>query len=205
MSASLAQRSRARMQSRTKKQNPEQLALFAKRLSNLNSIYNYSSPAIFKELLATLINEPLNTKTQLKIEKFLQSQALALNQANLDSDKSKLGYGKISNEITLLFLKSKESLIKLISNYKTNLILGKPELTSLFSRIIFNLDVDFIISIFYGRILVIIANREQLNKRNTMLDVAIGLGKEIIKAYLLHLYKTASSQYEGRNYSAKWT
>jgi hypothetical protein len=55
----------------------------------------------------------------------LQSQALALNQANLDSDKSKLGYGKISNEITLLFLKSKESLVKLISNYKTNLILEK--------------------------------------------------------------------------------
>ena len=38
------------------------------RLSNLNSIYNSSSP-IFKELLLTLINEPFNETTQIKIEK----------------------------------------------------------------------------------------------------------------------------------------
>lgn len=57
---------------------------------------------------------------QLKIEKFLHNQVLKFNEANLASGKAS-GYIKISNEIILLFLKSNESLEKLILNYKTNL------------------------------------------------------------------------------------
>lgn len=171
------------------------LTSFNKRLINLNSIYNSSSP-IFKQLLVTLTNSPLNETTQLKIEKFLQNQALELNESNLVSGKSELGYAKTSNEIILLFLKSKESLEKLILNYKTNLILEDAELSDLLTRIIYNLDINFIINILYGRVLVIISNREQISNKNIMIDVAISLGKEIIKKYLFDLYNTQTEAIE---------
>lgn len=171
------------------------LTSFNKRLINLNSIYNSSSP-IFKQLLVTLTNSPFNETTQLKIEKFLQNQALELNESNLVSGKSELGYAKTSNEIILLFLKSKESLEKLILNYKTNLILEDAELSDLLTRIIYNLDINFIINILYGRVLVIISNREQISNKNIMIDVAISLGKEIIKKYLFDLYNTQTKAIE---------
>lgn len=46
------------------------------RVEKLNSIYNSDSP-IFRELLDTLMNEPHNNMTQLKIEKYL------INQGNI--------------------------------------------------------------------------------------------------------------------------
>jgi hypothetical protein len=50
--------------------------------SKLNPIYTSFSP-IFKELLTILNTEPLNNKTQLKIEKFLLNQAKELNTTKI--------------------------------------------------------------------------------------------------------------------------
>jgi hypothetical protein len=154
-------------------------------LSNLNSIYNSSSP-IFEKLLITLVNGPLNETTQLKIEKFLKNQASELNKEKLESGESY----KISNAIILQFLESKKSLEKLIENYKTNLILEDEELSILFSKIMYNLDTDFIISIIYGSLLNIIAASQQVNKHNMMLEVTTKLGKEIVQNYIFNSYNT---------------
>jgi DNA-dependent RNA polymerase len=156
------------------------------RLSNLASIYNSSSP-IFKELLETLNNEPLNDTTQLKIEKFLLDQAAELNNENLESGEGNK-HSNISNALTLEFIESKKILAKLIKNYQTNLKLEDAELTSLASRIMCSMDAKFLIAISYGRILNIINSHQQVNKLNKFLEVSIELGKEIVKKYLLDSY-----------------
>jgi hypothetical protein len=89
------------------------------RLSNLTSIYNFTSP-IFKKLFEILTNEPLNRTTQLKIEKFLFDQASEYNKKKLESGKD-YSHNKISNALTLEFVESKKILEKLIKNYRTNL------------------------------------------------------------------------------------
>ena len=81
------------------------------RLSNLASIYNSSSP-IFKELLETLNNEPLNETTQLKIEKFLLDQAAEFNNEKLESGEGNK-HSNISNALTLEFIESKKILVKI--------------------------------------------------------------------------------------------
>ena len=105
------------------------------RLSQLNPIYNLSSP-IFKELLTILNNEPLNNKTQLKIEKFLLNQAEELNTKKIASGEENK-YNKFSNAVILEFTESKKILAKLIKNYKTNLKTEESNDLSSFSSRIF--------------------------------------------------------------------
>ena len=164
------------------------------RLSNLASIYNSSSP-IFKELLETLNNEPLNETTQLKIEKFFVRSSAprsALRRAEFNNENLESGEGNkhsnISNALTLEFIESKKILAKLIKNYQTNLKLEDAELTSLASRIMCSMGVNFLIAISYGRILNIINSHQQVIKLNKFIEVSIELGKEIVKKYLLDSY-----------------
>lgn len=83
----------------------------------------------------------------------------------------------------------KSSLHKLIKNYKINLNLKNDKLSSLNTQIINNIDINFLISIIYGRILIIISNNQLLNNKTYLTDVTINLGKEMINKYNLDCYK----------------
>ena len=155
------------------------------RLSNLTSIYNFTSP-IFKKLYEILTNEPLNKITQLKIEKILFDQASEYNKEKLESGKD-YSHNKISNAIILEFAESKKILEKLIKNYQTNLKL--EEVPDLASRIMSSMDSKFLTSISYGRILTILNTGQQNCKQNNLLDISIELGKEIINKYILDSYQ----------------
>ena len=52
-----------------------------------------------------------------------------------------------------------------------------------------NLDIEFLITIMYGRILTIISNNQLLNNKTYQLDVTINLGKEMVNKYNLDCYK----------------
>jgi hypothetical protein len=83
----------------------------------------------------------------------------------------------------------KSSLHKLINNYKINLNLKNDKLSSLNTQIINNIDIEFLINIIYGRILIIISNNQLLNNKTYLTDVTINLGKEMINKYNLDCYK----------------
>jgi hypothetical protein len=71
-------------------------------VSKLNSIYN-SDSSIFKELLNTLNNDPLDETTQTKIEKFLLNQALELTNKKAASAENLL-YCMLIIGVTVVFL-----------------------------------------------------------------------------------------------------
>jgi hypothetical protein len=83
----------------------------------------------------------------------------------------------------------KSSLHKLINNYKINLNLKNDKLSSLNTQIINNIDIEFLINIIYGRILIIISNNQLLNNKTYLTDVTINLGKEMVNKYNLDCYK----------------
>jgi hypothetical protein len=157
------------------------------RLSNLTSIYNFTSPT-FQKLFEILTNEPLNRTTQLKIEKFLLDQAAEYNKEKLESNKN-YSHNKISNAITLELVELQKILEKLIKNYQTNLKLEEVELPGLALRIMSSMNYKFLVSISYGRILNILNTGQQKCKKNNLLDISIELGKEIINKYILDSYQ----------------
>nr|QWO71367.1 RNA polymerase [Termitomyces sp. DKA19] len=155
-------------------------------LSNL--VYDLKSP-IFKELLSIITNNPMDCETQLKVEKFLQNQAselLKLKQSNVESNIE----NKNNKVLVSKLIEKKSSLIKAINNYKLKLKLMDDKLSSLKSRIIFNIDTEFYINIMYGRLLTIISNNQLLNNKTYHIDVTIDLGKEMLRKYSLDCYKS---------------
>jgi len=163
-----------------------------RKLSNLK--YDFLSP-IFIELISILSSNPINKETQLKIEQFLQNQGLLvvseqskLKQLRADTSNSLMGVRK-SNELISKLIESKPSLIKLINNYKTNLILLDAKLSSLNTKIINSLDNEFLVNIMYGRILTILSNNQLLNNKTYQVEVTINLGKEMVNRYNLDYYK----------------
>jgi hypothetical protein len=108
--------------------NIPKLNKLATRLSNINSIYNSSSP-VFKELFFILNNNELNNETQLKIEQFLLDQSKEFNEAKLEAGVNNTGQSNISHALALEFIESKKLLRKLIENYQTNLKLDVEALS----------------------------------------------------------------------------
>lgn len=155
-------------------------------LSNLSLAYDLNSP-IFTELLSILTNNPINEETQLRIEQFLQNQALELSKLKLSTNDNPKT--KISNALISKLIEKKSHLEKIITNYKINLNLLDDKLSSLNTLIINNLDIEFLINIIYGRILTIISNNQLLNNKTYQLDVTINLGKEMVNKYNLKTYK----------------
>jgi len=155
-------------------------------LSNLSLAYDLNSP-IFTELLSILTNNPINQESQLRIEQFLQNQALELSKLKLSTnDKSK---SNISNALISKLIEKKSSLEKIINNYKINLNLMDDKLSSLNTQIINNMDIEFLINIIFGRILTIISNNQLLNNKTFQVEVTINLGKEMVNKYNLKAYK----------------
>jgi hypothetical protein len=56
------------------------------------------------------------------------------------------------------------------------------KLSNLKTQIINNMDIEFLISIMYGRILTIISNNQLLNNKTYQIDVTINLGKDMVKS-----------------------
>jgi hypothetical protein len=162
------------------------------RLSNLTSIYNSDSP-IFKELLINLINGPFDEQTQLKIEYFLKNQYAVLNKSQLDSADNNI-YSNLTNLIIKELYESKENLVKLINNYKKNIIIEDKNLSSEVNNIIYKTDIEFIINITYGRLLRIISDNQHINNHTIMLEVIMDLGSELINQYLFKSYELEKNQ-----------
>jgi DNA-dependent RNA polymerase len=150
--------------------------------------YDLNSP-IFGKLIS-LLNEGVNKETQLQIEQLLKSQALEIAKYKLDSQGES---PKQNFHHRLLILKLKEispRLEKIIKNYKTKLILMDSNLSSLNSKIIYNMNTTFLISIMYGRLINIISNNQLLNNKTYQVEVTIDLGRDIVNKYKYEIYKT---------------
>lgn len=76
-------------------------------------------------------------------------------------------YSKINNKILLILNDSKAELSQLIINYKTNIKLQEEKTPKYLSLIKGYLDVDFAISIVWGRILNFIAMSHIKEKNKT--------------------------------------
>lgn len=96
---------------------------------------------------------------------------------------------KTSNVLISKLIETKSSLEKIINNYKIKLNLMDDKLSSLNTKVINNMDIDFLINIMYGRIITIISNNQLLNNKTYQLEVTINLGTEMVKKYNLNCYK----------------
>lgn len=156
-------------------------------LPNLNSHYLPSSP-FYQEIIAILNKGPLNSDTQLKIEKLLVRQGLIDVELKINEGKG-YKYRDVNNKILLELQNSRADLENLILNYKNNLNLQEQKSHNLFSLIMRSLDVEFAISIMFGRIFNIIAMSKLDEAKTRMVQISCDLGQEIAKNYLFHCYK----------------
>jgi len=155
------------------------------------SLYQIDSP-IVKDLINIVITEPMNSNTQLKIERYLknQYQNYLINKQKLESDKIKpLNYNNLTGLLNKELHEYYEPLIKMIINFKSTVISTEKTELALIQDIILNSPDDFIISIMYGRLLRVFSNNGRLNKNTYSTNVYVDIGKELIENYIFNLYK----------------
>ena len=143
----------------------------------------------------TLINGEINEKTQLQIENFLKDQYLEFVDKKYLNKQTDINYNYLTHNLINILDDSKENFIKLINNYKNNILFEDKNLDKLSNKIIFSTNNDYIINISYGRLLRIISNTNMINNSNKTLEVILDLGKELINNYLLNLYKQEKNNF----------
>jgi hypothetical protein len=162
-------------------------------VAHKQTIYDKDSPVI-KDLINIIITEPVNTGTQLKIERYLRNQHLEslIMKRDKDSNKNKpINYNVLTSSLQKELFENEEDLLKLINNYKTNVkhknVKDKTD-NQLIQEIVLNSPNEFIISIMFGRLLKIFSNNGRLNQNTYSTNVYIDLGRELIEKYIYVLY-----------------
>ena len=161
--------------------------------------FEINSP-IFIELQRILNNSPLDLKTQMKIEQFLQNQGKILYQQRLDQNLD-INYNKINPSILEDLKKSIFEIENLLDNYRINLIsiTSKDKSAKVESTLITCLTNEIIISQLLGRLLRIISNHNLLNKNTNCTELACDLGRSLLNSYYFQEYKKSEFTNLGLN------
>jgi hypothetical protein len=156
------------------------------------ALYQFNSPMY--KILSNTLSKPINYETQLNLERFLKDQYVdsILEKKNLESDlesNKDIKFNKLNSSLIRELVKSKESLIELIKNYKKYqaLFYKKTEIPENV-KIILKTSDSWIVAIAFGRLLRIISNNGRYNKNTNSLDVYLDLAKELTNKYLYNLY-----------------
>jgi len=169
--------------------NNRNISTINKSKSSISSLsYDIDSP-IFRKLLSLLTSNTNTKEVQLQIEQLLQNQALEIAKTKLSSQGESPHHNHINKPIILKLAETKPRLEKIINNYKSNLLILDSKLSSLDSKIIYNICTEFLIHIMYGRLLNIISNNQLLNNKTYQVEVTIDLGKELVNNYITGIYK----------------
>lgn len=165
--------------------------------NNVNFNFNFKSP-VYIELQRILNNSPLNEKTQLEIEGFLNDQGSILLKSRIDKI-SDINYYRLNPFILENLKKSIGELERLITSYRSNIkkIVNKDKTEIVENELISGLNNEIIISHLLGRLLRIISNNNLFNKNTSCTDLACDLGKSLLYAY----YSLKKTDYDDNSLS----
>lgn len=169
--------------------------------NKIDNTFKYDSP-IYKNLNMMIKDNPINDETQKKIEKYL----LEYSYISLEHESKKpfvgINYSIINSKLSKLLLDSKESLIKLIVNFKEELRSNKPiksnkmDLVLIESKIILlEISNEYLVNIIYGSLLKILSTYKiSQGSKNNVVDVGFNLGKDLINNYYYNMYLKSKSK-----------
>lgn len=139
-----------------------------------------------------LNNCPVNDDTQIQLEKYLLNQGELFYNSKLE-EVLDINYYKL-NPLVLNILKSSLSdLDKLITNYKNN-VENSKQYGKEIHLVLTSLDTKLIISYLLGRVLKIISNHNQVNKKTISVNVAIDLAKDLVNYFISNEFKKFNLQ-----------
>lgn len=167
----------------------------------MNKTFKYDSP-IYKNLNILIKDNPINTETQINIEKFLFDYSyISLDNEFLNKPFSGIDYTIINPKLSKLLVESKEPLIKLIINFKQEFESSKSikcyqiDLAHIeLAKILVQIKDTDIVNIIYGRLLKIISTYQRSeDSLNSIVDVGYTLGKDILNSYYYNEYLKSKS------------
>lgn len=176
------------------------------KVKGVNKSFKYDSP-LYQNLNILMKDNPINAETQQKIEKFLFDYSyICLDNKAINKPFSGIDYSIINSRLAKLLLESKQSLIKIISNYKQTI--SKPTKQNHMDKvfiegvnILSDIEDEYLVNIIYGRILKILStyNRSQ-DSLNSIVDVGYDLGRDLINNYYFYAYLRAKSNVNKETY-----
>jgi hypothetical protein len=147
-----------------------------------------------------LTNSPVNEETQKNIENLLMNYSYVdLSDKSLSDHNMRLDYSIVNRDLAKILLEEKESLFKLINNFRTHLQEDMSPLNEDITNIFTTTRVDFFVRIMYGRLLKIIYYHQRFENSNSVVDIGYDLGKDIINNYYEKCYSKYKKEYEKEN------
>lgn len=174
---------------------------YTSKVNTMNKTFKYDSP-IYKNLNILIKDNPINTETQINIEKFLFDYSyISLDNEFLNKPFSGIDYTIINPKLSKLLVESKEPLIKLIINFKQEFESSKSikcyqiDLAHIeLAKILVQIKDTDIVNIIYGRLLKIISTYQRSeDSLNSIVDVGYTLGKDILNSYYYNEYLKSKS------------
>jgi hypothetical protein len=163
------------------------------------SIYSKNS-IISNSLMKILYSADSKENIQKNIEHYLISQQNKLLLKDIGDIK--LNYKLVNPKIVDVLIESKLIIKKLHLNVILQLQHKNVKDVDIFGLYILSkLDLDDIINIIFGRLLLIISNNNIYNKSTNFTDVAYDLGKELINKYNYKLYLLHSNKEQNNTFS----
>lgn len=142
-------------------------------------------------------------KKKIKIEKYLILEQNNLLIKKLSESKSNIKYNLINSNITKIFIESEVNIKKLYLNTVSKFnedISNKNDIDKYpFLNILYKVEVDYIINILLGKVLLIISYNNIHNKYTNLTEVCYSLGIELINKYIHNLYLSESYKYNSYN------
>nr|YP_010697841.1 hypothetical protein P1S03_mgp04 [Porodaedalea chrysoloma]WCF76802.1 hypothetical protein [Porodaedalea chrysoloma] len=146
-------------------------------INSQNSVSIFSKDSVlYNKIMTSLYSGHSLEEIQLNIEKYLLDKNL-LSETELSDGN--LNYKLLNKSLIESLNESKLLLTDLYNNYKKE----RSKNLDLQSKVLLNVNKDYIINVCLGRLLRIISNNDQVNENTLFTSVAIDLGKEIVNRY----------------------
>ncbi len=168
---------------------------------------------IYNEISTYLINNPINEKTQMDLERLLSNYSyIDIEKRKNEKSKFSIDYSSINNDLTKILLDNKHKLLSLINHFKSDyedyeLETDKGKARQNLYKILSTVDPEYVINILLGRLFIIISSEQKHDKDlSTLASVSDDLGKDLIKNYYYEMYLLEKAKLnDSNNYSlSKW-
>jgi len=130
------------------------------------------------------------------------------NKSNINSNFS-IDYSIINPNLTKILIENEDNLIKIIKHFMfenkyiddSDLNNDVDELHKELANILSVIPNKIVLSIMYGNLLKILSTFERTDSSlNSVVNIGINLGEELINTYYYHMYLTFKSKTENKNY-----
>lgn len=153
------------------------------------SVYSNFDSIISQNIMRILYSGDSALNTQRKVEKYLIEEQNRSILKKIENSDTRINYNLLNSSLLLILSDSIPLLKKLHLNFISNKNnLDQSSLQFFYVKLLSNIEIDFLINILLGRLLLIISNNNLHSKYTSFTDVSYSLGMELINRYNYNVY-----------------